>query len=264
MHFFRQAIFHLIIWGFSSALQAAQPEELTFCHEDQDSFPWVMKDGTGLNLEMMRLLERELEIRIHLVALPWPRCMSFLQSNPNIDGAFASSFRPERLTVGRYPVTSEGELDSSLRLHISGYSLYRRKGTDVDWDGEQFIGLNGSIDTQSGFSIIDLLNQHGLSIDAGSNNPEAVLFKLATGRTQAAALQTFRGDNLLSSNPDIARYVEKTAIPLEEKPYYLMLSFGMLDTFPEFSQKIWKTMAEIRESEEFQLIEHDYLQQYAE
>jgi polar amino acid transport system substrate-binding protein len=246
-----------LLWLLAGACYGAQPT-LTFCHEDQKSFPWVMTDGTGLNLELLGLVQQALELQVVYVAVPWRRCLSGLEQGL-YDGAFAASFKPGRIALGRYPVDAEGRPDPLRRLHTSRYALYRRAGSAVSWDGQRFAHLSGRVGSLSGFSIRDLLLIHGLEVDESSRDPLALLQMLVHGRVEAVALQTMRGDFVLQANPHLSRQVEKLPQLLEEKPYYLMLSNALLSRDPELAERIWNEVQRQRESETYLARVRDYL-----
>lgn len=237
----------------SASLGAAQPTQtvLTLCYEDQDSYPWVMTDGSGLNLELLRLVEQGLGLRFNYVPVPWKRCLSGLEQGA-YDGAFASSFKRERLAMGHYPTDAEGRLDQDKRLHTSSYALYRRLGSAVDWDGQQFSQLNGRVGSLSGFSIIDLLHAKGVEVDESSRDPLALLQMLVRGRVEAVALQRLRGDFVLHSHPQLATRLERLPQPLEEKAYYLMLSNTLVRDQSWLAAAIWAELARQRESASYQ------------
>jgi polar amino acid transport system substrate-binding protein len=254
-----KALQYCLLWALAAACHGAQPT-LTFCHEDQNSFPWVMTDGTGLNLELLGLVQQALELQVTYVAVPWKRCLSGLEQGL-YDGAFAASFKPERLQMGHYPVDAEGHPDVLRRLHTSRYSLYRRAGSAVSWDGQRFSQLSGRVGSLSGFSIRDLLLAHRLEVDESSRDPLALLQMLVHGRVEAVALQTMRGDFFLKANPQLAVRVEKLAQPLEEKPYYLMLSKGLLARDADLAERIWNEVQHQRESATYQARVTAYLAQ---
>lgn len=239
----------------------AAPVPLLFCHENEDSYPWVMRqhDGVGgLNILLLRQVERELDLRITFVGYPWRRCLAELAAG-KVDGAFAASFKPERLAMGHYPVLDNGKPDPSRRMHTAGYSLYRLKGDSLDWDGRQFFNLHGSIGAQSAFSVGDFLRERGVAVDQGTKSPEDTLRKLLVGRVQGAALQGLRGDHALQEFPELAERIERLPQPLEERPYYLMLSFNVTNTMPALAAEIWKTIGQVRESPAYKRSEREYL-----
>lgn len=221
--------------------------ELRFCYEDQDSYPWVMTNKPGLNLELLDLVAQALPLRFRYVPVPWRRCLAGLEQG-TYDGAFASSFKAERLSLGRYPLDAAGRLDQSKRLHTSSYALYRRKGSAVSWDGRQFQRLSGRVGSLSGFSIVDFLHGHGVVVDETSRDPLALLQMLERGRIEAVALQSLRADFVLQANPQLRAGIEKIEVPLEEKAYYLMLSNVLVASDPALAAAIWNEIEHWRES----------------
>lgn len=246
----RQVLCCCLLWLVACASHGAEPG-LTLCHEDQDSFPWVMTDGTGLNFELLGLVERSLALHFVYVAVPWKRCLAGLEQGL-YDGAFAASFKQERLSMGHYPSDGGGQVDELRRLHTSRYALYRRIGSAAAWDGQRFSHFTRRVGSLSGFSIRDLLLAHGLEVDESSRDPLALLRMLIHGRVDAVALQTQRGDFLLKAHPQLAQRLEKLPQPLEEKAYYLMLSKDLLAREANLAEAIWDEVRRQRESPEYQ------------
>ncbi|WP_339410465.1 substrate-binding periplasmic protein [Pseudomonas sp. EA_35y_Pfl2_R5] len=238
-----------LVGNVGAAPRSAQA--LILCYEDQNSYPWVMTDGSGLNLQLLRLVEEALSLQFRFVAVPWKRCLSGLAQGV-YDGAFASSFKEERLLLGRYPQDADGRLDERKRLHTSIYALYRRKDSPVSWNGEEFRQLHGRVGSLSGFSIVDFIRAHGAEVDETSRDPLALLQMLRHKRIDAAALQSLRGDFVLQAHPELASQLEKVNLPLEEKAYYLMLSNAYMAANPEQAARIWDEIERQRESVTYQ------------
>ena len=164
--------------------------------------------------------------------------------------------------MGRYPQDSNGRLDERKRLHTSIYALYRRKGSAVSWNGEQFRQLSGRIGSLSGFSIVAMLRDHGVEVDETSRDPVALLQMLKHRRIEAAALQSLRADFILQTQPELAAQLEKVVLPLEEKAYYLMLSNALVTAKPELAASIWDEIERQRESEQYQQEVQAFLQRH--
>lgn len=225
------------------------PSQLVFCHEDQNAFPWVMIEegkSQGLDIEVLKLVAKELSVNLEFEPLPWKRCLLHLQNN-KVDGAFAASFKAERLAMGRYPVTKKGNLDANKRIHTSGYALYIPKHSDVGWNGETFINLDGDISIQNGFSIGDRLRALNINV-LEFMGPKANLVKVMEGKVEGSALQSDRADQVLRKHPDLAAKVSKYPVPISSKPYYLMLSFKLALEHPEFTDLLWRTLEKVRDS----------------
>ena len=234
-----------------SPLTSQAADTLTFCYEDKDSYPWVMTDHTGLNLELLILVAAASQLQIRYVAAPWKRCLAGL-ARGRYDGAFASSFKAERLSMGRYPTDSDGRLDESKRLHTSVYALYRRRGSSVGWNGTEFRQLMSAIGSLSGFSISDFLRSHGATVDESSRDPLALLRMLKEQRVDAVALQSLRADFVLQRHPMLALDIEKAELPLETKAYYLMLSNAFCQAQPDKAKRLWAEIERQRESSAYQ------------
>ncbi|WP_159084595.1 substrate-binding periplasmic protein [Dongshaea marina] len=261
----RTLLSFLLLWPLIS-VAASSPQRLNLCHEDQNAFPWVFTAGSqsyGLDIELLRLVADRMDIEIRFHNQPWRRCLQSMQFG-QVDGVFASSFKQNRLQMGHYPMTPDGQLDKGLRIHISGYSLYRQKGSRLTWSGNNFSGLTGRIGVQPGFSIVDRLRMLNVKLDEGARGPVAILDKLRRGRIQGAALQTLRADFVISQSALLRESIEKWPEPISEKPYYLMLSFDLVRKHPDFSQRLWNTLAEQRESKHFEVIKQQFWREYAE
>ncbi|NEX60741.1 substrate-binding periplasmic protein [Noviherbaspirillum galbum] len=252
----RAALVGTLLFLAQAAMAADRPAKLVLCHENQDSYPWIMTDRPGLNILLLKLLERDLKLPVEFVPLPWKRCLAELAAG-RVDGAFAASFKADRLAMGRYPGAARDTPDPAKRLHGSSYSLYRLKGGNLDWDGSAFHNLSGPVGILSGFSIQDFLLERGVQVDEGTGSPERTLRKLEAGRIQGAALQTRRADHLLQ-HPELAARIERLPVPLEDRPYYLMLSFDLVRGHPALAEDIWNRVARLRDSGEFRQIERDF------
>lgn len=225
----------------------AQAQPLVFCYEDKESFPWVMAEGQGLNLTLLRGVGEALELDLRFVPVPWRRCLSGLGKGI-YDGAFAASYLPERMAYGVFPLDADGRVDEDKRLHAQAYLLYSRKDDPVGWNGNQFRQLRGVVGTLSGFSIVDFLKAHGAEVLESSRDPEALLYMLATRRIQAVAMQSQRAEHVLHRHPELAQVIRPASLPLETKAYYLMLSHQLLEARPELASRIWLEVQRQRES----------------
>jgi len=240
----------LLIFITPSYSLTSQPSALKFCYEDENAFPWVFTYHgkiEGLDLRLIKLLEAKIKTPIQLISLPWKRCMAFLKTN-QVDGAFAASFKQERLSIGAYPRLIKGELNEMQRIHTSSYSLYTVPDSDLEWNGTEFNNLKGKISAQLGFSIIDQLHSLGATVHE-VKGPDRALTTVLTKKSVAAAIQTDRANFILSKSATLQGQLIRYPVALVEKPYYLMLSFKLTKSNPEFSQFIWNSVEKTRDSE---------------
>ncbi|PHV12985.1 substrate-binding periplasmic protein [Chitinimonas sp. BJB300] len=232
-----------------SAFSADKPPIIKLCIEDEDSYPWLLKNRPGLSIIMMQMVEKRLEVKMDIQPLPWKRCMEVVKHGI-FDGLFKISFKADRMELGNFPMIGD-KPDISKRMFDDSYSLYRLKGTNVDWDGKVIRNAEAGIGAQAGFSIVDQLKAMGITVDDGTRIADDNLRKLLVGRVAAVALQTQEGDASIAANADMRGKIERLSPPLAEKPYFLMLSKPFVTKYSEFSKLVWDAVAEVRESPEY-------------
>lgn len=232
----------------NSAHASDKPASMKLCYENEDVYPWVLKDRPGLNIVFMNALAQKLGIKFDMQSRPWKRCLDELKSG-EMDGLFSASFKADRLENGAYPMTGD-KPDETKAIMLDGYTLYRVKGSAVNWDGKK-LTVAGAVGAQPGYSIIDQLKSLGAKVDDGSRSADDNLRKLIAGRVDAVALITLEGENSIRNNPEFASKVEAVQPVLVSKPYYLMLSKQFVAKYPEYAKEIWSGVAAIRESADY-------------
>lgn len=156
---------------------------------------------------------------------------------------FFSSFVRERLEMGVYP-GSGPTADPALRIATISYSLYRSKGSAVGWDGSVFSGLSESIGAVLGYSVVGELKKMGVDVyEVGS--AEQGFRMLAKEHLSGLVLQTITGNQMLKS-PEYSGF-ERVDPPIVSKDYYVMLSANFVKADPALAQKVWSTIASLRE-----------------
>lgn len=228
----------------SAPLLAA--DKLTFCFENKTVSPWRNLDQTGLNFELLKRVESKLKLKFDYQLLPWKRCLAKLKAN-EVDGAFTVSFSDERRDFGVFPGNEKA--DVKRRMHFARYFLVRKKGSAVDWDGKQFLKLDGKIAFQLGYSVGDLLRELRVPVDEAADSPHSVGRKVIAGRVAGAAMMD-SDTNVIMGGP-LASKLEVVETPLIEKAYYLMLSNALVKSRPELAERIWKQVEEVRNSKEY-------------
>lgn len=228
-------------------------KEIIIAYENKEQPPYYMGNSgevlpkPGVAVEMVKLLEKEIPgLKITLIRLPWPRCLSELKKN-EVQGIFNASFKTERLKIGAYP-KKDGEVDPGRRITTITYSLYKLKTSSIKWDGKRFYNVKGPIGAPRGYSIVKDLEKKGITVDE-ANSTLANLIKITSRRIEAAALQEVTADSIIESNQAEFSDIVKISVPLAEKPYYLMLSLQFVAENPELAEEIWSAIARIRETQ---------------
>jgi polar amino acid transport system substrate-binding protein len=225
------------------AVPALAKETITLCFERADVPPWRSIKGEGHNFDLLRQVEARLGITFDYQSMPWKRCLAQVRTN-EVGGAFAVSFKPDRLEIGAYPGGKTP--DASRRLHIDRYMLIRRKGSKVEWDGKALRNLEGTVGVQLGYSVGDFLRGMNVPVDEGSQRATELAQKLVAGRIGAAAMGG--GDSVSIMQSPLASQLELLPLPLIEKPYFLLLSHALVTSNPKLAEKIWRTIEEVRNS----------------
>jgi len=194
----------------------AAPESLHICHENEDAFPWLLKDKPGYSQIMMAQLEKQLGTPIKLMPMPWKQCLAELKSG-KVDAAMNASFNAERAEFAHYPLKLDGEADATKRMYRATYALYKGKAAAVSWDGKALTAA-GTIGAQAGFSIVAQLKQLGAKVEDNAPTADELLNRVASGRYLAAALQTTEADNSLAALPALQGKVERVNPPLVDRP----------------------------------------------
>ena len=234
---------------------------VTLTYENVDSYPWSMKGGKGIDLILLKMVDEALpEVSFKYIEAPWKRCLNNIETGKT-EGCFTASYKEKRLQYGFYPGKHDGgEGDENLRLHASSYSLYVLKDSSIGVDGKLSItGLNGKVAAPSGYSIGGDLQSAGYKVDATASKTANNFQKLLLGRVGAVAALTLNGNNILSKQKKYSDKIKVVEMPLVNKPYYLMLSKQFIAQNKALAEKIWRTIAKIRETKEFKDKAGDFL-----
>jgi len=223
-------------------------QALEFCFESENVRPWRTKDGSGLSFDLLDQVAAQEKLSFRYVGLPWKRCLHEMKAG-RYAGAIGASFKPERMEFGAYPGTYPGgpPPDARRRMHIERYVVVRRKASPVDWDGRSFHQLDKPAGAPLGYSAVGDLRAAGVPVDDGAQTAADVLQKLLAGRVDAAVLQQGEVTALLAADGKLRERVELLARPFAEKPYYLMLSWRLLQTDTALAERVWSAIARERE-----------------
>ncbi len=248
----------------SVSAEEAVSKKITLVCNNKPNPPFVLGNGMkidwkkpGISLEVLKLIENKLNVELHFIRKPWARGLSDVRYN-KADGIFHSSFKPERLEFGVYPMKA-GEPDPSRQLMSMSYFLYKLQNSPLQWDGKQLRHLNGKIGAIIGFAIVNDLEKMGVQVEEVPSQLSN-LRKLVLGRVAGVADLETLTDFQIRSHPEEFKDIVKVFPPLRAKPYYLMFSHKFVKDNPEISEGIWNTIKEIRETGQYDRIAQKYLQ----
>lgn len=248
-----------------NASGADQSVDFHVAYEDKDSADHtgngnVIPANPGIMIEMVRLIENRVpNLRIVFSRKPWARCLAELETG-TVDAIFSSSFKPDRLKIGVYPM-KDGKDDRRYRIDTKSYSLYKLSDAAIKWDGKRFDHVQQGIIALRGYAIVDELARQGLIVKE-VNRPDDAFRMLMAGRADGFAHLTEFGDYVLRKNPEFTGIVKVTP-PLVTKDYYLQISHQFQARQQALVPAIWTALAEIRQAE-FERLEAKYLKLYAD
>jgi len=226
---------------------ASAQTKMKFAAEDKDLYPTYLGSGTdtladkpGVTVELIRLVAKDIGVEPVFVRAPWRRCMELLKEG-EVDAVINGSFSSARMEFGAFPMQGE-KPDDARKSHVWTYTLYRKKGNQVSWDGSKFANVDGPLGTPLGYSIVADLKKMNLEVDE-SGDGEANLRKLSAGRIAGAVLLREATDPLLKKFADV-----ELQSPVAAKSYFIMLSHQLVKKDPAFAEKFWTRFAEVRAS----------------
>lgn len=203
----------------------------------------------GYLAELLQGAGKRCQIDVKLTFMPWQRALLEVK-NGGLDGAFSSSYTPERAAYAAYPLTSQGLPDRDRALKDYSYSLYTKKGAEPQWDGQSFQGGKPQkVAVERGASIIPRLEELGLAYVEIADNT-TMLRMLANDRVPAAIMVTWAADAILVGSAELARTVTKNHPPIEEKVGYVVLSQHFQASHQQPAECFWNAARDIRGSAE--------------
>ncbi|MBF0227208.1 MAG: transporter substrate-binding domain-containing protein [Desulfobacterales bacterium] len=238
-------------------------QDIILATDDTPGVPYIMGEGTnfnwdkpGIEIEIYKLMEKKLNLKIKFFRYPWERCLNYVKAG-KVDGIFPTSFKPERKEIGVYPTKKNGEIDTNRKTRDTAYYLYKNKNSNVEWNGKDFINLNGSIGAPIGWAVVSDLKNKGVNVTEIVLSSESLNMVLKNRLAGIACLSTVL-DFYIEQEPLKYKDIVKVYPALSEKPYYLMFSHQFFHKNPELAEQIWDTIAEIQNSEEFKKVVNKY------
>ena len=251
----------ILLLVFSTSVLAA-PKKITFSCNIDPNPPFVMGSGIdidwqkpGITLEVLKSLEKPLNVEIHFERVPGARVFDWVANN-QVEGGFHFSFTPERAKVVVYPM-KDGEVDPNKRLMSMTYFLYKLKDSPLQWDGTRFQNLDEEIGANVGFSIVDDLKKIGVDVHEGTLTKYLMRMLVKKRLGGVVTLETL-GDFSIKSHAQEFRDIVKVTLPIKKKQYYLVLSQKFVKEHPKFAEDIWNEIMKIRESGKYEEIAEKY------
>ncbi len=252
----------LTVHGLSSFSSVADPLRLRIGYNENSSYPHFLGTGPkpasppGVSLDILNKIANDLDFEIEYIRRPGRRILHELKEN-QLDAAFIFSYKPERQEFGVFPM-KDGKPDGDKRLTVLSYVLYKRAGSELDWDGEKFVNLRGVIGANSGYSIVKDLKRKGVMVEEARSTKNNFT-KLRSGRIDGVADQGIVADAYIHKNS--FSDVVKISQPIATKDYFLIFSHEFSQKEPDLRNEIWDEISEHRDELSDQFMPR-YLEEY--
>lgn len=230
------------------AVAAAAP--LTLCYEDVAQRPWSMPGAVGLNFELLRRVEKQLDEHFIYAAKPWRRCLEEVRLG-TIDGVIGAADSSERRNYAVYPTLPDGRTDPASAMFEDNVNVFLRSGGNASWDGSTLVAPNGEVAVQSGYLVATQLRQQGLHPREMVKSAEDGLRLLTTGLLDAAVLQGLEAEKLARDDPRFQGKITMGAPPYTSRPFYLMFSRKTYSRDPRRIDNVWRTIGAVRQSADY-------------
>ena len=244
----------------------AEEEPFVVCAENQSYPPYSMGDKTtfpmknpGILVEIIDASLKKNGFKAEFIRRPWKRCLKLIEQN-KVDGIFSSVHLKEREIIGRYPylpvrISISNKPDPNRRLRRVTYNLFKKKGSEFNWDGKNFSNLNQSIGAPIGYVVVKKLKEDH-NINANTRHlPAKGLALVADGHLDAYIVESTIGNNLVKKHGLKDKLVEIKQ-PFASYDWYMMISHKFYNTDPQRADKIWTTLGQVRQEKIPKLIRH--------
>lgn len=236
----RQIALSLLL-AFPLLAQAA-PLEMKLCIFDHPFPPLTYPDGSGQAQDVLRRASRLQPVQIQTVVAPRFQCMEQLRTG-QVD-AMLAAFIEERTSYSAFPM-KDSQPDASRAVGELNFSVSRRHGGTVDWDGKQFVNLGRQpVGTQPGLLHVSLLRQLNVVIDDSAGSPEQAFAMLAQNRVAAVVTQQGEGEAIIARK--YKGLIDMLPTPLIVTPMYLSVNRQFYQRHQAQVDSYWDAVRQVR------------------
>lgn len=242
----KQTVIFLICLLCSAFATAQKTIQIGF--NNVDSFPYFLGKGEqlssppGISVDLINHVSAVLNLNINYQRMPGQRVLQSLKRG-DLDAAFIFSYKESRREFGVYPM-NEGKVDTTRRMDTLSYVLYRPVSSKLEWNGNSFEKLTGSLAAKLNYSIVADIKKAGVDVIEGSSTSQ--LFEMLDAeRVEGVVDQEAIADAYLQKTQK--KHFEKVKIPLAEKHYYLIFSHQFAVQNPYLIDTIWNQVAAYRD-----------------
>jgi len=249
-----------LAWLAASLALDLSAAPLNLCFEDVPQAPWTMPDGGGLNIELLKRVERLTGEHFNYIARPWKRCEEETRSGI-MDGMIGPSDNPRRRAFSVPPLKPDGTQDPERAMYHDHVALFLRTGSGVGWDGKHLVNPRGIAVAQRGYYTVDMLQALGQKVIDTPKSAEEGLRLLAVGAADVAVLMGRRAEQSLRNDPRFHGKIELARQPFAIFDFHLMIGRKAFDKDPARFEAIWNAIATVRATLEYRRLEAAHVRQ---
>lgn len=223
-------------------LALAAPLELKMCVFDHPFPPLTNPDGSGQAQEILRRASRLQPVQIQTVVAPRFQCMEQVRTGQV--HAMLAAFIEDRTSYSAFPL-KDSQPDVGRAVGELNFSVSRRRGGSVEWDGKQFVNLGRQpVGTQPGLLHVAMLRQLNVVIDDSAASPEQAFAMLAQNRVAAVVTQQGEGEQIIARK--YKGEIEMLPTPLIVTPMYLIVNKAFYHKHQAQIDGYWDAIRQVR------------------
>ena len=258
----------VLLLSYAPQTLAADTTEKNFviCSEEQSYPPFGQgegekypKENPGVLVEITTMAGKQLGLNPKHIRLPWKRCLKLLEQN-QVDAVFASIYLQEREVLGRYPfkaedINSPAAPDPNRRLISVSYSLFKKKGSPFNWNGDSFSNITHAIGAPLGYVVSKKIwEDHGIKATTSHTGAKGLRL-VAEGHLDGYIIESNIGHTLIG-DLNLGDRVVEIKEPFARFDWYLMISHGFYNKNPKVAESLWNQIGEYREKHMPGLLDH--------
>jgi polar amino acid transport system substrate-binding protein len=232
----------------------ARAAPLHFCYEDVAQPPWTLAGDGGLNITLLKQVAAATGEKFIMSRRPWTRCLEETRLG-RMDGIVAAADTPERRQFVMPPLLPDGTADAAKAVHQTRVSIFLRSGSGAAWDGKTLHNPRGSVITQRGYFIGDLMRKRGQRVIDTIKSSEEALRLLVAGTADVAVLMEHSTQSMLRDDPRFRGQVALAPLPYTEMPLFLLINRERYARDPARIEAIWNAVAVVRASPAYRKLE---------
>ena len=225
-------------------------KQISIATDNNYWYPYTYEENgesKGMHVDIVQKALSQNGLQAVFVPLPWKRCLKEAETG-HYNAVVSASYKPDRAKSFFYPADASSAFQSKWRITQAEYVVISSIHDSFSFTGD-LLGLPCPVRVPLGYSIGDDLKKNKIKIQTGTSTYKlmADLIRLQKGvfitpKMNAMALQ---------NQSEFQNQIKIQKTPIASKSYFIVFS----KINPQLSQikiqKIWDSVAHLREDETF-------------